>query len=184
MNVFLGGEVSKHKFIVMVDHCMTQQSNLSHAIDSRSVPTSTDVLSLQSSRMETESEEVESMMCHPEEHECTALDVTTSPNLCNDARKFLAACVLNNSTSAVVVNRLLEGLRKFIPSLAKDYRTLMRTPRTTNEIDVDPGTYGHMGITYGLKMAYRRKSVAASESIHLQLHVDEFSSINSSGVQV
>ncbi|CAH8483969.1 unnamed protein product, partial [Dicrocoelium dendriticum] len=123
---------------IMGDFCVSPPRNLSDADHNRCIRESPDVLSVQSPRTETESDDVQSMSCELGEHDCTAIDLTTSPTPCDEARSFLASWVLNTNTSAWAVNKLLEGLRKFIPSLPKDYRTLMRTPRTTNEMEVHP----------------------------------------------
>lgn len=61
-------------------------------------------------------------------------------------RDKLQQWVLVHNVSKNSVNSLLEILRSEKLDLPKDVRTLMNTPRSHTVIDMNPGTYIHLGL--------------------------------------
>lgn len=63
-----------------------------------------------------------------------------------DLKKALAEWVVNAKIPAYHVDKLLTILRNIAPSLPKCCKTLCKTPRTANIIEMDNGHYLHVGL--------------------------------------
>lgn len=63
-----------------------------------------------------------------------------------DLRKALAEWVVNSKTPAYHVDKLLSILRNIAPGLPKCCKTLCKTPRIANIIEMDNGHYLHVGL--------------------------------------
>ncbi|CAH8601602.1 unnamed protein product [Dicrocoelium dendriticum] len=100
--------------------------------------------------------------------------------LVHNLRKLIA----KSQVPASFVRPLLCLVQPWMPFLPKDYRTLMRTPRTSRIRVVSPGTYGHVGLLRGLQRACSAISLAADDTVDYQLHIDGFKPFNASKMHV
>lgn len=71
-----------------------------------------------------------------------------------DLGKFVVNILRKNSIKynlgRICVSNMLKDFKKRIPNIPSDYRTLLKTPRSTDLRDVSPGQYTHLGILQNL----------------------------------
>ena len=85
-----------------------------------------------------------------------------------------------NNISVVALSGLLSLLRVFHPSLPKDPRTLMKTPRESNITAVEGGAYFHFGIVESLSkskdllyfLSHSQSHHVGPHNISLQVNID------------
>ncbi len=71
----------------------------------------------------------------------------STPNVSQvETRQFLRHWVLDEGVNQTSVNPLLRFLKRTWSDLCVDVRTLMKTPRTREVVDIRPGKYVHLGI--------------------------------------
>jgi hypothetical protein len=68
----------------------------------------------------------------------------------NDLKYNLQQWVTNFHVKANAVNELLHILSSYFPELSKDSRSLMKTPRSMEVININPGKYSHIGLCIGV----------------------------------
>lgn len=109
------------------------------------------------------------VMCKYEEYELGDLDTSDSPSeeieddpvqidsdeteynsdkATLELKNFLRSWTIKHTVGNNAVSELLSHLNKYscFYTLSKDVRTLLRTPRKCNIIDIEPGTYCHFGL--------------------------------------
>ncbi|CAH8584022.1 unnamed protein product, partial [Dicrocoelium dendriticum] len=101
-----------------------------------------------------------------------------------DVMEDLRQWVRSTRPSISSVNKLLAALRRSMPWIPKDYRTLMRTPRNAQTISIGAGAYGHIGLLRGLRSIYQDGDIQPPERVVVQLHIDAFTPFNSSKMQI
>jgi len=93
---------------------------------------------------------------------------------------------LENNVSQTAVSQLLKVLKKHpcFASLPLDSRTLLKTPRQTQIVDVSPGQYVHFGLVDGLIRSLQNSSSNFGSVIQLQVGIDGIPISQSSGKQL
>ena len=95
----------------------------------------------------------------------------------------LRVWVIKSQSSRSAVSELLKTLKPFHPELPTDYRTLMRTPRTSVLKRVGSGKYIHIGLRKTISSLIS-DSQATPRCLSLQLHIDGLTLWNSSQYQL
>ena len=82
------------------------------------------------------------------------------------------------------INGLLQTLQPDFPGLPRDYRTLMRTPRTSSLKIVNPGQYVHLGLLKAIERIVCADSLIGGSVLSIQLRIDGLTLWNSSVYQL
>lgn len=102
-----------------------------------------------------------------------------------DLAENLGEWVTKFSISHSAVNALLLILRNHHSYLPKDARTLLKTAKNYNIINVDGGFYYHFGISYSVKLVFPSLNVPLEtvEEFSLQINIDGLPLFKSSNAQ-
>ncbi len=85
----------------------------------------------------------------------------------------LAQWKLKGNITNSSMNSLLEILRKRVPFLPKDCRTIVTPPKNVQLKDISGGQYYHFGIASTIRHVLRNKlKLTEGQELHLQLNVD------------
>ncbi|RLU16246.1 hypothetical protein DMN91_012006 [Ooceraea biroi] len=95
-----------------------------------------------------------------------------------DLQKFLRNWAVTNGVKSCAVSDLLSHLKKYplFSTLPKDARTLLRTPRKCNVINIQPGEYCHFGITNGIIETLSNDSIKEQcklQGVHIAVGIDD-----------
>lgn len=104
-----------------------------------------------------------------------------------DTSEQLASWAVAENISQASVTRLLTVIRKKIPELPADARTLLQTQRNVVTQTVAGGEYYYFGLRYWLENILRRNVRQASvlpDHLHLHVNIDGIPLFNSSNVPV
>lgn len=84
-----------------------------------------------------------------------------------DIEIFLRTWSTDMNISAKAVNMLLKFLKQFssFQHLPNDCRTLLKTPRKTDIVNVFPGTYSHLGLKIGIENVLDKIKIIPKEII-------------------
>ena len=157
---------------------LTKTSNTSGSEDQRSFIHSQNdfILSLDEQEIHCDVESLSSSSDSEEE------DVSV-----NDLTSRLATWASEFNISFVAIASLLSVLRPFHPSLPKDPRTLLKTPRIcTNEIkSIAGGSYFHFGIVDSVSKLLQKCSICLDgiKQVFLQINIDGLPLFKSSNTQ-
>lgn len=89
-----------------------------------------------------------------------------------DFRQKLKEWAVRSNISHSHINSLLNILRVHFPSLPKDARTLLQTPRKYEINEVAGGKYHHFGIVEGLKNKFESLPYLVGNQVQLKINVD------------
>lgn len=103
------------------------------------------------------------------------------------ATEFLRYWVLQENVSKSAVNRLLKGLKYYLPELPVNYRTLLKTPRASTIIEMPPGEFVYLGISRTLENIRNEAATTIAprnDTIYVQLNIDGTSTMNNGLTQL
>lgn len=100
-----------------------------------------------------------------------------------DIQTNLRNWVLQSNTPHVHVNSLLGILRHNFPHLPKDARTLLVTPRESNQEIIAGGEYHHFGIANGLETKFENFPELVADMVKMKINVDGVPIFKSSNAQ-
>lgn len=101
----------------------------------------------------------------------------------DDLRENLADIFRECNVRHTVVNRILLALNPFHPTLPRQARTMLRTPRKTDSVLLNNGKYSHFGLEKGI--IYRMKSSTSpnTNELTVDVNMDGLSVHNSTGME-
>ena len=102
----------------------------------------------------------------------------------NDVRRDISLCIVQSGLNLTQGRIWLSTLRKYFPELPADPRTLLRTPRQCQRVEIGEGSYVHIGLQSSMRYIISRYGKPVAEPIKLQIHIDGLSMFSSSNLQL